>query len=188
MYLKNTCLLALLAIINLSCEKSVQKEIIIIPEPVSVVTNDSQFKIDASTTIQSDNLPLAEKELNRIIKKHTGLELNKASNASGKNRIILKLKKLRSSHEEAYEVMVKNNRIRIGANTEKGLLLGLQTLRQLISLNSELTTVPGVTIVDEPRFTWRGLHLDVSRHFFTVKEIKRQLDLMSMYKFNVFHD
>ena len=187
MYLKNTCLLALLILIIMSCEKSVQKEIIIIPEPVSVLTNDSQFKIDASTTIQSDNLPLAESELNRIIEIHTGLELNKTSNASGKNRIILELKRLKTPHEEAYEIMVKKNEIQIGANTEKGLLLGLQTLRQLIPFNSELTTVSGVTIYDEPRFKWRGLHLDVSRHFFTVKDIKRQLDLMSMYKFNVFH-
>jgi hexosaminidase len=83
----------------------------------------------------------------------------------------------------------------LSASTIVGLTHGLQTLRQLLPAAVERTipfpgmhwAIPAVTIDDAPRFSYRGMHLDVGRHFFTVDFIKRYLDLLALYKFNTFH-
>ena len=84
--------------------------------------------------------------------------------------------------------------MRIEAGTSEGLFRAVQTLRQLLPAKVESASVqPGpwsvrsVRILDGPRFAWRGAHLDVSRHFFTVEEVKRYIDLISQYKVNVLH-
>src|SRR5688572_13532065 len=85
---------------------------------------------------------------------------------------------------EGYLLDVSDRGVRIGAAGPKGHFYGKQTLRQLIGPNGR---APAVRIEDGPRFRWRGLHLDVSRHFFPVGFIKRYIDLMAAYKLNVFH-
>ncbi|MBZ0293304.1 MAG: beta-N-acetylhexosaminidase, partial [Anaerolineae bacterium] len=85
--------------------------------------------------------------------------------------------------------------INLDASSIAGLLNGMQTLRQLLPSEIESSTtvtsvawqVPAVTIEDAPRFVWRGLHLDVGRHFFPVADIKKWLDVIALYKMNVFH-
>ncbi len=77
--------------------------------------------------------------------------------------------------------------IRIDAAAGTGLFHGLQTLRQLLEQADAEAGLGYVAIEDAPRFRWRGLHLDVGRHLFPVDDIKRQLDLMARYKFNVLH-
>ncbi|WP_281614222.1 family 20 glycosylhydrolase [Flammeovirga sp. SubArs3] len=86
--------------------------------------------------------------------------------------------------EEAYILTVKEKNIDITAHNQQGLLHGLSTLLQLANLD---TNVPCVDIHDAPKYPWRGLMLDVSRHFFTVDVIKEYLDLMAYYKLNKFH-
>lgn len=96
---------------------------------------------------------------------------------------------------EGYRLDVEPTVVRISATTDAGAFYGMQTLRQLIATESDLSsntsavqwTIPCLRIEDQPRFHWRGLMLDVSRHFFTVEEIERFLDLMALYKFNTFH-
>jgi hexosaminidase len=85
---------------------------------------------------------------------------------------------------EAYVLDVSDSGIRITAAGAKGHFYGKQTLRQLTGADGR---VPAVRIEDSPRFRWRGLHLDVSRHFFPVAFIKKYIDLMAAYKLNVFH-
>src|SRR5690606_20550253 len=70
---------------------------------------------------------------------------------------------------------------------EPGLFYGLQTLRQLLEQSDAAQGLGFIAIEDAPRFSWRGLHLDVGRHLFPVEYIKRQLELMARYKFNVLH-
>ena len=93
--------------------------------------------------------------------------------------------------EEGYELTIGENAINLTANQASGIFNGLQTLRQLTPLNMETTEksieIKGCKITDYPRFKWRGLMLDVSRHFFTVDEVKAYIDKMAQYKFNVFH-
>ncbi|MBN2697728.1 MAG: family 20 glycosylhydrolase [Bacteroidales bacterium] len=97
--------------------------------------------------------------------------------------------------QEGYTLEVMTDSIILKANEPTGIFNGLQTLRQLFPAGfegrnpAEAIAVPveGCRIVDYPRFAWRGLMLDVSRHFFTVDEVKAYIDQMARYKFNIFH-
>jgi len=89
-------------------------------------------------------------------------------------------------HPDGYILRYSREGVIITGGSEAGLHYGVMTLLQLLQQNNGSILYP-FTILDEPRFAWRGMHLDVSRHFFTVEEIKRYLDLLAMYKMNVFH-
>ncbi len=85
---------------------------------------------------------------------------------------------------EGYELVVNPEAVRVNAQTPAGFFYAEQTLRQLAKDSGE---IPCVTIRDWPRFKWRGMHLDVARHFFPVEFIKRYLDILALHKLNVFH-
>ncbi len=87
---------------------------------------------------------------------------------------------------EGYRLDVAKSGVTITAASEAGRFYALQTLQQLVEASTG-GRIPAVTIADAPRFSWRGLHLDVGRHFQPVHFIKRYLDLMARYKLNVFH-
>ena len=86
---------------------------------------------------------------------------------------------------EAYRLEVTPQRIELAARDPRGLFYGVQTLRQLVAASPQ--AVPAVRIEDAPRFSYRGLHLDVGRHFFPVEFIKRYIDLLATFKLNTFH-
>lgn len=93
---------------------------------------------------------------------------------------------------EAYEIVIRDGRIVVSAFSPTGLFHGLSSLRQLLFFASpdgvrESVELPAVCIRDEPRFSWRGMMLDSSRHIFPVGEIKRFIDVLALYKFNIFH-
>jgi len=90
---------------------------------------------------------------------------------------------------EGYTLLVSPTRITISANKTVGLFYGIQSLRQLIPVEKQngQTAVQCVTITDYPHYAWRGLMLDVSRHFFSKEFVKRYIDQMAKYKLNVFH-
>ena len=97
--------------------------------------------------------------------------------------------------EEGYVLTVTKGRIRISANARSGLFYGVQTLLQLLppeifsssQIPRKSWVVPCVEIRDVPRFHWRGMHLDVSRHFLPKEFIKTYIDILAMHKMNVFH-
>ncbi len=90
--------------------------------------------------------------------------------------------------DEAYGLEVDPHGISIFASKPAGVFYGIQTFRQmLIGRGQAPFEIPGVRIGDEPRFGWRGMHLDVSRHFFTVQEVKKYIDYLSELKMNIFH-
>mmetsp|Transcript_78395 Transcript_78395/g.162868 ORF Transcript_78395/g.162868 Transcript_78395/m.162868 type:complete len:601 (-) Transcript_78395:72-1874(-) len=88
--------------------------------------------------------------------------------------------------DESYTLEVKNGEVKIAAKSAAGAYYGTQTLKQLISFAGG-TAVPEVTIEDAPRFKWRGLMLDTSRHFFTAENVKSMLETMAAFKLNHFH-
>jgi hexosaminidase len=88
---------------------------------------------------------------------------------------------------ESYSLTADATGVRITAASSAGAFYALQTLRQLVTSRDGQLLIPAISIVDAPRFSYRGLHLDVGRHFFGVDEVKRYIDLMSRYKFNTFH-
>lgn len=89
---------------------------------------------------------------------------------------------------EGYRIAIRKNGVEIAASTSAGWFYGLQSFNQLLhsSIGSECQ-IPCLEANDAPRFSWRGLHLDVCRHFFDVAFVKRLLDLMAIHKLNIFH-
>jgi len=89
--------------------------------------------------------------------------------------------------DESYNLNVTSDKITIKSKTDVGSLRGLATLLQLVTNNASTYYVPGVVINDAPRFVWRGLMIDVARHFQPIDVLKRNLDAMAFVKMNVFH-
>jgi hexosaminidase len=104
---------------------------------------------------------------------------------------VRQLQTLVAEKEGSYTLSVAPEGIEVSASTGAGLFYGLQTLRQLMEPRAPglvpLARLNALTIVDAPRFQWRGMHLDVSRHFQPVSFVKKYIDLMSRYKMNTFH-
>ena len=107
---------------------------------------------------------------------------------SGKKLALMLINQNKSSSTEAYQLEVNKRGITLSANSEAGLFYGLQTLLQLVEIDTlEGCRVPFVTITDAPRFPHRGLMIDCSRHFFSIEFLKKQIDMMAHYKLNRFH-
>ena len=92
---------------------------------------------------------------------------------------------------EGYELMVSRKRVAIKGNTAAGVFYGIQTLRKALADEQQTkggsVLLPAVTVVDAPRFSYRGMHLDCSRHFFSVDFVKKYIDLLALHNMNVFH-
>ncbi len=104
-------------------------------------------------------------------------------NKEGKANVVIKMDY--SFKEEAYELIVERKKILIRASSRKGVFYAIQSLKQLVWLNNN--QIPNCKIKDEPRFSYRGMHLDVARHFHDLDFVKRYIDVMAMYKYNYFH-
>lgn len=117
------------------------------------------------------------------------LEVSDTSSSEGKEIKLLLSDTI--THPEGYLLRISPRMVEIAGNSAKGIFYGLQTLRQLIqtdTLSTEKNTyLPSVEIWDAPRFPYRGMHLDVGRHFFGVDFIKKYLDLIALHKMNTFH-
>ena len=116
-----------------------------------------------------------------------------ASNGSGSGSVEIRLSDV-SLGEDGYRLTVTSDSVRLVAGTPAGLFHGVQTIRQLLPADIESDIgverswlMPAVTIVDRPRFGWRGSMIDPARHFLTVKEVEQYIDLMALYKLNVLH-
>ena len=168
-----------------------QQPVQIIPQPVSLVIGKGSFTIDAKTSIQyaSDNkdLSAAAGFLLSTIKNLSGYKLPVNSGAA--HSISLQIRKNEGLGKEGYQLKVTPASIIVSANTRAGILYGIQTLLQTLPgtrTNAPLN-IPAMEIKDYPRFAWRGMHLDVSRHFFSAELVKEYIDLMARYKLNTFH-
>lgn len=145
------------------------------------------YRLDSHTGIDVSG-GLRAKEIASFLRQHvaqqTGIDLSQSHRARG---IALTIDpKIRGA--EAYRLSVTSRGIVIQASTDKGLFWGVQTLRQLIpEEHAPSVSIPAVRIEDAPAFAYRGFMLDVGRHFYPVSFIKKQLDLLSYYKVNVFH-
>ena len=168
-----------------------QPKISIIPQPVSITQHDGNFTIDHNTSIKFDRdnkeLHAAAGFLSSSLKNISGYALP-LNSVKGKF-ITLVIKKTPAVGYEGYLLSVSTSSINITANTKAGIVYGMQSLFQTlpqIHTNAALT-VPCMDITDYPRFKWRGMHLDVSRHFFSPAMIKEYIDLLAAYKMNSFH-
>ena len=152
----------------------------LIPMPTSVVPLGGEFRITADTRVSGvDGAAPTADFLSRILKLKTG------ERSASQIRLRLVSDKIVPG-AEAYHLRVTSGEVRIEASDPRGLFYGAQTLRQLIATSSNGTrTAPSSDIQDSPRFGWRGLLIDVSRHFFGKPTILRFIDEMAAYKLNV---
>lgn len=125
--------------------------------------------------------------LKEYIHESTGKELTVEAGTEGANAIVLKLG-LQHANPEAYRLAVTDEGVTIEAPTEAGVFYGVQTLRKSLPVVREAEVVmPAVVVNDEPRFSHRGMMLDVSRHFFALDSVKRYIDLLALHNINRFH-
>lgn len=190
--LRTTVTAALVGLVT-SCQ-SVQKEADyrIIPIPQEVVAGQgSPFVLNKNVRIL---YPEGNEEMKRnanflagYLKTAIGADFKVEVGTEGKGTILLSIAAL-DEQPEAYRLTVSSDGVSITAPSAAGVFYGIQTLRKSlpIALGAEVL-LPAVEIKDAPRFAYRGAHLDVSRHFFTVEEVKSYIDMMVLHNMNRFH-
>jgi hexosaminidase len=164
------------------------------------VAIDSQFSVSASGPGATDpRVQFAAAQLSKRVARQTGIPLFPKAVTKPEDATVIIQVNHRAAHEppqrlgdnESYSVSVADGHIRLTAEEPLGALRGIETILQLVQQNHSPDpagfSVPAVTIQDSPRFPWRGLSLDVSRHFIPADGIKRTLDGLAAVKLNVFH-
>lgn len=190
-----TMLVFLISFSLTDCQNKDQiQSVNIIPKPVSMTVDKGTFKISERTELYYD---AGNKELARVagifrdnIREHTGKDISVSSVKGGKGNVILEILPDLKLPDESYKMSVSPDQIKISAPKVQGVFYGLQSLTQLIICSASGSTsipIPCVEITDYPRFSWRGMMLDVSRHFFTADSVKRFIDFLALYKYNRFH-
>lgn len=196
---KKTLCLILFFLLAYLAQAAVSEPIIkVIPQPLSIKTAEGYYLFSPKTVIHysSDAAKIAEL-FQELVQKPTGYRL-KAKKALGRATpgIAFLLDTLDTALEkEAYALTVSPESITVKASTYAGLFNGMQTVRQLLPSDIESPTtrpgkewrVPCVEIYDKPAYAWRGYMKDVSRTFYSVDILKKYLDVMSLYKMNIFH-
>nr|WP_262904859.1 glycoside hydrolase family 20 protein [Hymenobacter pini] len=168
----------------------------IIPQPVRLTAGTGSFAVTSATRIyvdpKNEELRRIGETLSQDIKRASGVQPQVVAATPGKasaGGIRLSLRPaLDSLGAEGYMLSVQPTQVMLTAGSAQGIFRGLQTIRQL--LPTERITVlnlPAVEVTDKPRYQWRGMHLDVSRHFFGVEFVKKYIDYLALHKLNTFH-
>jgi hexosaminidase len=173
----------------------------IIPKPLSVKIDGGNFLVSKSTGIYygggEDVLRIALQLATRM-RRATGYPLDIApltSKTKLEDAIVISLSGKDALGPEGYQLTASRKLVRIDAIAPAGAFYGVQTLYQILPVEIEKVgpsanvtwSIPCVRIEDKPRFTWRGMHLDVGRHFFAKDSVKRYIDMIAAYKMNTFH-
>ena len=172
----------------------------VLPKPASVVRGEGFFLLSPSTKIvlqgKSPVVAKAGELFFDMVAPATGFYFPQVKGtASVQDAIVFSLSLQKDKREGSYSLNISKERIVISATEIKGFFYALQTLRQLLPVEIESRTirsdvewkVAAASIQDSPQFSYRGMHLDVGRHFFPVSFIKKYIDLLALHKFNVFH-
>jgi hexosaminidase len=167
-------------------------QINIIPQPASLVVPQvaGSFEIGKQTRIiaKEGGLQNSVHFLNDYLQQFYGFQLGTEKKIQNKSVIYLGIQKGNNGIEGGYTLDVKKDGIYIHGNDEAGVFYGVQSLVQLLPLvKANSLAVPYVQIKDAPRFQYRGMHLDVGRHFFPVSFIKKYIDYLALHKMNYFH-
>ena len=169
----------------------VTAQVSIIPQPQSLKINNGFFTIDKQTCITFNDQDPQLKQLATYFANYVKSisEVNLPLNQKRAKAIQLILTGKKEANPEAYELIVLPSAIKIIANTKAGIFYAFQSLIQTLPAirTNETLSIPCLEIMDFPQFKWRGFMLDVSRHFYSVDAIKEILDLLALYKMNVFH-
>lgn len=188
-------------LLNLSCQKQQTNQYNLVPYPQQLTPQLGCFELNQATIIMfngSDNSRFVAQSFADFIKPATGLQLTVESTEGTeivKNTVCFVEDTSLEGVEGSYRLEVTNKGILVKSNHPVGLFYGFQTIRQLMPAELEAKqlvnevdwTVPAVDITDAPHFSYRGMHLDVGRHYYPVDFIKKFIDLLVLHKMNVFH-
>jgi hexosaminidase len=199
-----TVFLILLLALQVSCTDKTPSDLSkesIIPKPVSVTSSGEFFTFKSSSAIyvqgESPELIQIAQSLSERLKQATGFafKVESTKNVPGSGNIYLTIPASDPKlAEEGYELTITRKGIKLAANNPAGLFRGIQTIRQLLPAEIEMTSIQtgpwkiatGI-ITDYPVYSYRGAMLDVSRHFFGVEDVKKLIDYLAYYKMNALH-
>jgi hexosaminidase len=192
-----------------SCSRQERKRIInfpktelaeenLIPKPLEIISSNNGFPLDEFTSIHTSTNAEGFKEVGMFladkIKFKTGLNLQVNVDKTATIISINKLDAVELISSEAYQLIITEDSIVLNSQTAAGAFRGIQTIRQIIPeisndtlSENEIWVIPTGKITDAPQFEYRGAMLDVSRHFFNVEDVKKYIDVLSYYKYNVLH-
>ncbi len=199
-YLNFIGLLGVMALLSCNFENKAHIETPLIPRPQGIFPVASSFHLNEKTVILLENNDERLVNLANRLKiqldstAHTNLKIAQLSEAEGMKNIILLSAYNASERLEkgGYHIEVDKDKVVVQGQEFDGIANGISTLQQIVLLqqingpNPEIV-FPDVQMWDEPVFKYRGMHLDVGRHFFPASFIKKYLDIMALYKFNYFH-
>ena len=202
--MKSSCLrfaliiavLASFSLIGTAAANGQEASLALMPQPSHMVKGEGQFPINGDLRIdlkgyKDARISSGKQRFLEVLYRETGIPLLPESDARPARFVIRTLGPsapvLRIGEDESYRLEVTTDHVLLTAPNPLGILHGLQTFLQLVRLTPQGFSVPAVTIDDQPRFQWRGLMIDSSRHFMPVSVITRNLDGMEAVKMNVFH-
>ncbi len=176
----------------------------LIPKPVEVYEVDGNFTLNKETVInvkgrtseETEELAVTAEYIAAKFRASTGYSLSVIKdNETVDNSIVLMTADNEEQGEEGYTIDTANSGVKIAANQPAGVFRGVQTLRQMLPADIEKSEVvedvewniPGSHIEDKPEYEYRGTMLDVSRHFFSVEDVKKHIDNIAQYKMNKLH-
>ncbi len=193
-YYKSGLLFFILGLMSF-CLRAQDHQYNIIPYPSSLSSGQGNFIVKPSTrlVITDQRFRSEATILNELFQNSFGKQLNIVT-AVVPNSIILKFDAAIKA-DEGYKLSVTPKQITVLAKDPAGMFMAIQTIRQMLPIDAEynlhkaatVLTIPAVNIVDEPAYSWRGMHLDVSRHFFSISYLRKFINVMALYKMNKLH-
>lgn len=173
----------------------------LIPQPLKIIPTHTAFALDQNTAIYTSQTTQEFAEVGQFladkIKEKTKLRIavNDSEGATVDRMIYINQSdSLDLVNDEAYQIYITKDSLILNAKTAEGAFRGIQTIRQIIpeTSNDTLTEhpmwlIPTGKIMDNPNFEYRGSMLDVARHFFSVEDVKKYIDVLAYYKYNVLH-
>lgn len=167
----------------------------IIPQPLNINGTGSGFALDMFTSIRVEEDDEAFQSVADYLSQKIESRIGHNLNATSKGYTDIIIRKASSfESDEAYELMINENSLVLMAGTAAGAFRGIQTIRQLIPeepnnslADNPIWVIPTGTIKDQPQYGIRSTMLDVARHFFSVEDVKKYIDILAYYKINTFH-
>ncbi|PTT02173.1 beta-hexosaminidase [Pedobacter sp. HMWF019] len=176
-----------------ACAQQENNRYLVIPYPSTLEPGKGIFIVSRHTAIVAPAKMFKNERafLQKMLAGYLGIELPQKNIAKGKNTIVMKYD-AQIKADEGYRLMINPGQVILQARTPTGMFYAMETLRQLLPEDVErgkgkTLVLSSVKIADQPKFAWRAMMLDVSRHFFSLQYLKKYVDMMALYKMNKLH-
>ena len=168
--------------------KAMSYDVVPLPQSIQMQKGEPFLLNNQVQILASESLQTEAAFLRSYLKELTGLELA-LSQKREKKVSYIELAISPNTAAEGYLLTVSKKGISVVGGSSAGVFYGIQTIRKAIAENGDASAIelPAVVITDSPRFSWRGMHLDCSRHFFSVEFVKKFIDLLALHNMNTFH-